>query len=250
MPKERLDVLVAKRGLASSREKAQRLIRAGKVKVDGQMASKPGHQFADDADVEVAEGPRFASRGGEKLECAFEHFALSVDGMTCMDVGASTGGFTDCLLQHGAAKVYAVDVGKGLLDWTLRNDDRVVVVESVNARYLNGGMFPDVMQCVVIDVSFISLTKILPAVTELLAPDGYLVSLVKPQFEAGRKHVGRGGVVRDEAVREEVLAKIRAFGTEELELTWIGQCESSLHGPAGNIESLVYWQKQMRQEEE
>lgn len=239
----RLDQRVVALGLAESREKAQRLIRAGLVTVRGLVQSKPGVEIKEDEPVAVTAQERFVGRGGEKLEGAFAHFQLDVNGLVCLDVGASTGGFTDCLLQHGAAKVYAVDVGKGQLHWKLRQDPRVVVMEELNARYLDANRFPERPAFAVVDVSFISLTKILPAVRQVLADGGRIVTLVKPQFEAGREQVGRGGVVRDPAVREAVLSRIRDFGVDELGLEWLGSCESPLKGPAGNVEFLAYWRR-------
>jgi 23S rRNA (cytidine1920-2'-O)/16S rRNA (cytidine1409-2'-O)-methyltransferase len=241
MPKQRLDVLLVERGLAESREKAQGLIRAGQVLVNGQLADKPGHTFDTEAAFEVKAGPRFVSRGGEKLEGAFDAFHLNVKDLICLDVGASTGGFTDCLLQHGAAKVFCVDVGKGQLHWRLRNDPRVTVMDALNARYLKPADLPVKPRFAVVDVSFISLTRILPAVIQVLDVPAELVTLIKPQFEAGRKEVGKGGVVRDEAVRAAVVENIRAWGTKELALEWLGVCESPLKGPAGNVEYLAYW---------
>ncbi len=242
--KVRVDQLLVQRGLAASREKAQRLILAGAVRVNGSMADKPGHTVSDDPDliltVEAAE--RFVGRGGLKLEKAFEAFGLDVTGRVCLDVGASTGGFTDCLLQHGAARVYAVDVGRGQLDWRLRNDPRVVVREGVNARYLKPGDLPEPVSFAVADVSFISLTKILPAVTPLMV-SGDLVTLIKPQFEAGPEKVGKGGVVRDPAVREQVVEEVRAFGGRLPGLVWQACCESPLKGPAGNVEFLAWWKR-------
>jgi 23S rRNA (cytidine1920-2'-O)/16S rRNA (cytidine1409-2'-O)-methyltransferase len=243
MAKQRLDILLVERALAPSREKAQRLILAGAVRVNGQVADKPGHPCPGDAAIEVAAGERFVGRGGEKLEEAFRRFGLCVDGLVCADIGASTGGFTDCLLQHGAARVYAVDVGKGQLDWRLRNDPRVIVRENVNARHLASGDIPEAPRFATIDVSFISLTLILGPVTRLLAPRGELVTLIKPQFEAGREKVGKGGVVRDPAVHGEVVEKVRRFGTGTLRLDWLDMCESPIRGPAGNIEFLAWWRK-------
>lgn len=243
MPKQRLDLMLVERGLTESREKAQRLILAGAVRVNGQVADKPGRPCTEDAVLEVAAGDKFVSRGGGKLDAAFEAFTLEVTGKVCADIGASTGGFTDCLLQHGAIRVYAVDVGKGQLDWRLRNDPRVIVKEELNARYLSERDIPEPFQFAVIDVSFISLTLILPPVTKLLEPGGQIVSLIKPQFEAGRENVGKGGVVRDKAIHESVIAHIRQFGTQSLPLEWIGLCESPLRGPAGNIEFLAWWRK-------
>jgi 23S rRNA (cytidine1920-2'-O)/16S rRNA (cytidine1409-2'-O)-methyltransferase len=241
MAKERLDVLLVTLGLAASREKAQRLILAGAVRVKGQVADKPGRLHDAGDPVEVEGGERFVSRGGGKLDAAFERFGLDVKGLVCADIGASTGGFTDCLLQHGAAKVYALDVGRGLLDWKLRQDPRVVVREQVNARYLTRDDIPEPFLFAVVDVSFISLTLILPPVTTLIEPGGQLVTLIKPQFEAGKERVGKGGVVRDPAVREDVVRRVREFGEGRLPLRWLGACESPVHGPAGNIEFLAWW---------
>jgi 23S rRNA (cytidine1920-2'-O)/16S rRNA (cytidine1409-2'-O)-methyltransferase len=243
MAKKRLDLLLTERELAESREKAQRLILAGAVRVDGQVADKPGRPCAEDAAVEVEAGDRFVSRGGEKLEEAITRFEIDVRGRVCADIGASTGGFTDCLLQHGAARVYAVDVGRSQLDWKLRNDPRVVVKEGLNARYLQAGDIPEPFSFAVVDVSFISLTLILPPVTKLIAPSGELVTLIKPQFEAGRSKVGKGGVVRDPAVHEEVIDQVRRFGTGTLALEWKGICQSPIKGPAGNVEFLAWWRK-------
>jgi 23S rRNA (cytidine1920-2'-O)/16S rRNA (cytidine1409-2'-O)-methyltransferase len=239
--KRRLDALLVERGLAGTREKAQRLVRAGRVTVDGRIADKPGHRFSVKADINLAEQAGFVSRGGDKLEAAFAAFDLDVKNRICIDVGSSTGGFTDCLLRHGAARVYAVDVGKGQLHWQLRNDERVVVMEKVNARYLDPNDFPDRPTFAAIDVSFISLTMILPAVSSVLGRDAKIVSLIKPQFEAGRKQVGKGGVVRDPEVREEIVNRIRTFGCSELEMEWLGVAESPVRGPAGNIEFLACW---------
>jgi 23S rRNA (cytidine1920-2'-O)/16S rRNA (cytidine1409-2'-O)-methyltransferase len=241
--KQRLDQLLVQRGLAESREKAQRLVLAGEVRVAGQVATKPGHDFAADVEITVDQPERFVSRGGEKLEGAFQAFALNVTGKLCVDVGASTGGFTDCLLQHGAARVFAVDVGKGQLHWKLRNDPRVVVLDGLNARFLRAEHLPAPPKVATVDASFISLTLVLPAVKELLAPGGEIITLIKPQFEAGRAEVGKGGVVRDPRIRQQVVARIRAFGEGQLGLQWLGVCESPLHGPAGNVEFLAYWKK-------
>jgi len=248
--KERLDTLVVKRGLVESREKAQRLILAGQVLVAGQLATKPGHSVDTELDITVKARPRFVGRGGEKLDAAFEAFGLAVEGRVCLDTGASTGGFTDCMLQRGAAQVYAVDVGRGQLHWRLRNDPRVTVMEGVNARYLDSASFVPPPEFAALDVSFISLTKVLPAVKDVLAGLGVLVTLIKPQFEAGREQVRRGGVVRDPAVHQEVLAHIRRFGEESLGLCWQGVCESPLKGPAGNTEFLAWWVKSGRVEQE
>ncbi len=242
MKKTRLDQLVVDKGLAESREKAKRLILAGQVLVDGHPAPKPGHPLTADHKIILKEAERFVSRGGEKLEGAMEAFELSLTGTICLDIGSSTGGFTDCMLQHGAGKVYAVDVGKGQLHWKLREDERVVVMEGVNARYLTPEDIPEPADFASIDTSFISLTKILPAVRLLLKPGGEIVSLIKPQFEAGKKEVDKGrGVITDPAIHEAVVSKVRAFGTEELGLEWLGLATSPIKGPKGNIEFLAHW---------
>ena len=208
--KERLDVLLVKRGMASSREKAKAIIMAGQVYVDGQKEDKAGSMFPEEAPIEVRGNTlKYVSRGGLKLEKAMKQFDLTLSGKVCMDVGASTGGFTDCMLQNGAKKVYSVDVGHGQLDWKLRNDERVVCMEKTNIRYVTPDMVEDVIDFASIDVSFISLTKVLPPVRELLGEDGEIVCLIKPQFEAGREKVGKKGVVRDSKVHEEVITKIR-----------------------------------------
>lgn len=244
MTRARLDQLVVQRGLVESREKAQRLIRAGSVRVADQPATKPGHLYRDDAVITIDEAPRFVGRGGEKLEQALDEFGIRVNDMVCMDIGASTGGFTDCLLQRGARRVFAIDVGKGQLHWNLRQDKRVTVLEGVNARHLEQAWFDEQPAFAVLDVSFISLTKILPAVTTILAPGAGVVTLIKPQFEAGREEVGKGGVVRDKAVHDAVVEKVRRFGTDELGWAWQGQCVSPIRGPAGNVEFLAYWRKE------
>ncbi len=246
MGKIRLDQRVVELGLAESREKAQRLIRAGQVLVNGQPKDKPGHTIDAEAEVQLRAGERFVSRGGEKLEAAFQQFGVNVQGLICMDIGASTGGFTDCLLQHGAARVYAIDVGRGQLHWKLAKDPRVTVMDEVNARYLKPADLPEQPAFAAIDVSFISLTKILPAAAAILPPGGRIVTLIKPQFEAGREEVGRGGVVKDEAARARAIARIRAFGTDELGLEWLRDCPSPVVGPAGNVEHLAYWKKSER----
>ncbi|MGD9873843.1 MAG: TlyA family RNA methyltransferase [Kiritimatiellia bacterium] len=243
MSRMRLDQLLVERGLAESREKAQRLIRAGEVLVKGQPQTKPGHEFDPEAEITIKESMPFVGRGGQKLEEAFSVFGLDVTGKVCLDIGASTGGFTDCLLQHGAQRVYAIDVGTGQLHWQLRSDPRVVVMEKVNARHLKPEDLPEQAAFAVIDVSFISLTKILPAVTALLQENAELVTLIKPQFEAGREKVQRGGVVRDEAVRAEVVESVKQFGTGTLGLKWMGVCTSPIKGPAGNVEFLAWWKK-------
>jgi len=246
---ERLDILVTRKGLADTREAAQRLIRAGQVRVGGSTASKPGQKMSEDVDLEVKQGPRFVSRGGEKLESAFRAFDLEVSGLVCLDVGASTGGFTDCMLQHGADRVFAVDVGKGQLHWKLRNNERVTVMERVNARYLEMSDFDARPQFAAIDVSFISLTKILPPVTKIVEESGDMVTLVKPQFEAERRQVGKGGVIRDAGLRSAIVDRIAQFGMRELGLDCRGVCRSPLKGPAGNEEFLIHWKTPETSEE-
>jgi 23S rRNA (cytidine1920-2'-O)/16S rRNA (cytidine1409-2'-O)-methyltransferase len=197
--KQRLDIALVERGLADSREKAQALILAGKVTVDSQKSTKPGHAIASTAHIEVAEPLKYVSRGGLKLEAALAHFGISAAGKICVDVGTSTGGFTDCLLQHGALRVHAVDTGAGQIDWKLRTDPRVVLHERLNARFLRLEDLGETVQLMVCDVSFISVTLLIPALAPLLDPDGDWIILVKPQFEAGREFVTNGGIVRDPA---------------------------------------------------
>lgn len=242
MKKIRLDQLLVEKNLAESREKAQRLIRAGKVRVKNQPAEKPGHTFPEDSEIVILEPERFVSRGGEKLLGAMEEWSLSLEGAVCMDIGSSTGGFTDCMLQFGAVKVFAVDVGKGQLHLKLREDERVIVMEETNARYITIEDIGEQADFASIDTSFISLTKILPPLKDLIKPGGHIVSLIKPQFEAGREQVGKGGVVRDPAIHEEVIEKVKKFGTETLGFKWLGVCTSPIKGPAGNIEFLAYWE--------
>lgn len=243
MAKQRLDLMLVERELAASREKAQRLILAGVVRVEGAVSDKPGREVDVAAAVTVEAPEPFVGRGGGKLEAAFRAFSLNVTGLVCVDIGASTGGFTDCMLQHGAARVYAIDVGHGQLDWRLRNDPRVVVKEGLNARYLSARDIPEPFRFASVDVSFISLTLILPPVTTLIEPGGELVTLIKPQFEAGREQVEKGGVVRDPAARDEAVRRVREFGVGTLGLEWLGLCESPLKGPAGNVEFLAWWRK-------
>jgi len=240
--KTRLDILLTERGLAESRSQAQRLVMAGQVRVAGQVADKPSDQVMENAEISVEKGPRFVSRGGEKLEGALEAFGLqNLEGRICADLGASTGGFTDCVLQHGAARVYAVDVGYGVLHWKLRNDPRVVVMERVNARNITG--FPEPIQFVTIDASFISLKIILPVVASWWPQaTGQIVALIKPQFEAGREEVARGdGVVRDPEVHRKVLNSVLDFA-RQLGFGIRGLVRSSLLGPKGNTEFLVWLQ--------
>ncbi len=239
-PKERLDILLTERGLAESRSLAQKLVMAGQVRVDGQVVLKPAIRFPVDVEIQVERGPRYVSRGGEKLEAALEAFGLNaLDGRLCADIGASTGGFTDCLLQHGAGKVYAVDVGYGELHWKLRSDPRVVVMERTNARYVEG--FPEPIPLVTIDASFISLRILLPVVRGWLEMQGgEVVALIKPQFEAGRAEVSRGdGVIQDSSIHRRVLLEILEFAAGQ-GFAVRGLVRSPLKGPKGNTEFLVH----------
>lgn len=239
--KERIDQRLVREGLAESRSKAQALILAGQVLVDNVVVDKPGKLVPREARVEIkGRSIPYVSRGGLKLEAALRMFCLDVRGLTCLDIGAGTGGFTDCLLQHGAATVYAVDVGRHQLDWRLRQDARVIVREGINARYLKPEDFPVRFDLVTIDVSFISLKKILPAVVPLLASTGSIIALIKPQFEAGRREVGRGGIVRDPATHERVIREIRTFAERELQLGCLGLRESPILGSDGNKEFLIH----------
>ncbi len=238
--KERLDVMLVNRGLAPSREKAKAIIMSGQVYVDGQKEDKAGTSFAEEVKIEVRGNTLpYVSRGGLKLEKAMNNFGVNVDKKICMDVGASTGGFTDCMLQNGAVKVYSVDVGHGQLAWKLRQDERVVCMEKTNIRYVEPADIPDRIEFSSIDVSFISLTKVLLPVKNLLTDDGRIVCLIKPQFEAGREKVGKKGVVRDKAVHREVIEKVieyaASIGFNILNLDY-----SPIKGPEGNIEYLLY----------
>jgi 23S rRNA (cytidine1920-2'-O)/16S rRNA (cytidine1409-2'-O)-methyltransferase len=237
MARERLDVLLVQRGLCPSREKAQRVIMAGEVFSAGTRMDKASQLVENEAPLEVRAADRYVGRGGHKLEAALRHFAIDPAGWTCLDVGASTGGFTDCLLQHGASKVYALDVGHGQLDWKIRNDPRVVVMEHCNARHLQTGDLPEKVRLAVADVSFISLTLVLPPVAGLLTDGGMMVALIKPQFELSRGEVGRGGIVRDEALRQKAVEKIRDFAAG-CGWTWGGVTDSPIAGADGNREFL------------
>jgi len=252
MTKVRLDVLLVERGLAESRAKAQALIMAGQVRIADQVALKPATSVDASAALTVDSGPRFVSRGGEKLDAALEAFAIDVTGLVCADVGASTGGFTDCLLQRGAAKVYAIDVGKGILHWKLRNDKRVVVMEQTNARFVES--LPEQVGLVTADASFISLKIILPVIHKWISPshpsplpleegrrgEGEIVALIKPQFEAGKKDVSRGdGVIRDPEIHQQVLLDVLNFAQQE-GFHIRGLIKSPLLGPKGNAEFLVW----------
>ncbi|KPK00896.1 MAG: hypothetical protein AMK71_07545 [Nitrospira bacterium SG8_35_4] len=240
--KVRLDKLLFERGLVESREKAKALILAGNVLVNGQVVDKAGSLVKLDDSVSLKERLRYVSRGGLKLEQALHEFNIDVKGVIAMDVGASTGGFTDCLLQNGARKVYAIDVGYGQFDIKLRNDERVVLLEKTNIRYLEKEKVEDAINIAVIDVSFISLLKVIPRVMEFLQEEAEIVALIKPQFEVGRKDVGKGGVVKDEEKRRAAVARIKSE-SEKIGLTVAGITESPLKGPKGNVEYLIYLRK-------
>ena len=241
--KERLDVLLVQQGLANSRELAKAYIMAGNVYVDGQKEDKAGTKVAVTAKLEVKGNQmKYVSRGGYKLEKAMDVFGIRLNGKICLDIGASTGGFTDCMLQNGASKVYAIDVGYGQFAWKLRNDERVVCLEKTNVRYVTHEQVPDEGDFASIDVSFISLTKVLPAVLGVLGEKGQLVCLIKPQFEAGREKVGKKGVVRDSSVHREIIEMIVEYvRTQSLGI--LGLDFSPIKGPEGNIEYLIYLDK-------
>ncbi len=236
--KIRLDQLLVNRGLAESGQKARALILAGQVTVDGQKSDKPGHSIAEDARIELAERMPYVSRGGFKLAGALDHFGINVAGRVCLDVGASTGGFTDCLLQRGAARVCSLDVGHGQIDWKLRQDPRVEVREGVNARFLKPEDFPEKFDLAVCDASFISVTLLIPAIVPLLSGQGEMIILVKPQFEVGRSQVGKGGIVRDPELHRAACDRVRAV-VESLGFR-TDIVESSIRGTEGNREFLLY----------
>ncbi len=236
--KIRVDQLLVERGLAESRERAQALILAGYVLVNGQKATKPGHSVAGDAAIEVTERMPYVSRGGYKLAAALDHWGIGVAGKTCLDVGASTGGFTDCLLQRGAARVWAIDVGHRQLDWKIRNDPRVVVREGLNARTLPPAEFPEKFDLAVCDASFISTTMLIPAMVPLLAPHGEMILLVKPQFEVERGQVGKGGIVREPELHQAACGRVR--GAAEAQGFATDIIESPILGAEGNREFLLY----------
>lgn len=237
--KERIDLLVVERGLAESRTKAQALVLAGQVVVDDQRVDKPGALVSTEADIRLkGEVLPYVSRGGLKLKGAIDHFQLRVKDAVCADIGASTGGFTDCLLQEGANRVHAIDVGRAQLHEKLRKDPRVISREQVNARFLTDEDLPEPVDVIVIDVSFISLKQVLPSVLPKLKAGGLLIALVKPQFEVGRENVGKGGVVRDEAARAGAIQSVREF-VEAEGLEVFGLMDSTLPGPAGNLEALL-----------
>lgn len=237
--KQRLDILLVDRGLAPTRTRAQSLIMEGVVFVDGQKVDKSGTLVKQESNISIKDSSlKYVGRGGLKLEGALKHFEIDVRDKIALDVGASTGGFTDCLLQSGAARVYALDVGYGQLDWKLRNDERVIVMEKINARHLKCEDIPELVDIIVIDVSFISLTKIIPPVIQILKPSGVLVALIKPQFEVGKGEVGKGGIVKDEDKHKEVVEKITKFA-DELDLDVRGVIPSPITGAQGNKEFLI-----------
>ena len=244
MKRERIDKLLVDRGLAESRTKAQAMVMAGVVLVNEQRVEKPSQQFDTNSSVRVKGGDdpttRYVGRGGLKLEAALREFQINVDGRVCLDVGASTGGFTDCLLQHGASKVVAIDVGHNQIDWRLRNDSRVEVREGVNARYLQPEEFQEKFDLAVMDVSFISATKVLPAIVPLVRKGGPIITLIKPQFEVGRGEVGGGGIVRDEAKRLRAVAEVNRAASE-LGLEVVGLMRSPIEGAEGNVEFLAVY---------
>ncbi len=238
--KQRLDVLLVERGLLPSREKAQRAIMAGLVRVGEAVADKPGQKVPADAPLSLKETSRYVGRGGYKLEAALTHFGVDPTGLVCLDIGASTGGFTDCLLQHGAARVYAVDVGHSQLDWKIRSDPRVVVHEKFNARHLAPESLPERVALCVIDVSFISLRLILPGAFSVLEPGGRVLALIKPQFELGREEVDPGrGVVRDPAAHQRAIESVHSFVLGPLAKSWQGVVDSPILGGDGNREFLA-----------
>ena len=246
--KERLDVLLVKRNLAASREKAKAIIMSGNVYVDNQKEDKPGTTFPEESKIEVrGHTLPYVSRGGLKLEKAMKEFQVSVEGKVCTDVGSSTGGFTDCMLQNGAVKVFAIDVGHGQLDWKLRQDERVVCMEKTNIRYVTPEDIGEAVAFASVDVSFISLALVLPAARNLLTDDGRMVCLIKPQFEAGREKVGKKGVVRDKAVHIEVIEKVIDIA-DGLHFKVLGLDYSPIKGPEGNIEYLIYLEKRPEDE--
>jgi 23S rRNA (cytidine1920-2'-O)/16S rRNA (cytidine1409-2'-O)-methyltransferase len=241
--KDRLDHRLVAQGLVQSREVAARMILAGEVRVNGTVIDKPAKAVSAEASVEIVpQGSRFVSRGGEKLAAALEACSIDPRGLICLDVGCSTGGFTDCLLQQGAARVYAVDVGYGQFDWRLRRDPRVVLIERTNIRYIERSAVPESIDLTVIDVSFISLTKVLPSVMQFLGPGARVIALVKPQFEVGKGQVGRGGIVRDEAQRQDVLQRIVHFGGG-LGLRALKTLDCPVKGKKGNHEILAIFER-------
>lgn len=250
MARMRLDLLLVKRGFVESRHRAQAMVMAGEVLVDGQKAEKPGRQVRSDVAIRlVRQKPRFVSRAGFKLEAALEHFRIDVEGAVCLDIGASTGGFTDCLLQHGADRVHAVDVGVGQLHWRIRCDQRVIVREKLNARNLLFDDVGEIVDFVCCDVSFISVTKILPRIPKVLRPGGPAVVLAKPQFEVGKGEVGKGGIVRDPAQHRRVVETVSA-AMAECGFESVGSIRSPIRGASGNREFLVHGRHRLSPEGE
>ncbi|MGQ9632476.1 MAG: TlyA family RNA methyltransferase [bacterium] len=245
MRRERLDKLMVERGLVRTRAEAQGLILAGEVSVNGEVCTKAGRRIQTDCEIEIAERQRYVGRGGYKLEGALNHFGIFVEGKVAIDVGASTGGFTDCLLKRGAVRVYAIDVGYGQLAWELRSDPRVIVMERTNARHLKPSSLPEKADLATIDVSFISLKLIIPPVLELLKPQCELIALIKPQFEAGRAEVCRGGIVRSPEVRGRIVEEVREF-VGNLGMEVVGVIESPIAGADGNVEYLLYARRKCR----
>lgn len=240
MGKMRLDKLLVERGLVPSRERGQALIIAGQVLVNGQKQDKPGTPVPEESEIRIlGEVLPYVSRGGLKLESALKEFALSVEGATALDIGASTGGFTDCLLQHGCKKVYAVDVGYGQLAWKIRQDPRVITIERVNIRQIDPSLIPELADIAVIDVSFISLEKVIPSILRFLKPQSDIVALIKPQFEVGKGQVGKGGIVRDDAARDAAVDRITAF-IHEQNCDVKGVIPSPIRGQDGNVEFLIH----------
>jgi 23S rRNA (cytidine1920-2'-O)/16S rRNA (cytidine1409-2'-O)-methyltransferase len=238
--KQRLDHLLVARGLCESREKGKRLILAGDVLVNDEPITKAGQLVPEDAEIRIKAQPKFVSRGGFKMEGALEHFGINVTGLTCLDVGASTGGFTDCLLQRGASKVYAFDVGTNQLVWKLRSDPRVVSRENYNVRHLNKEDVPEPVDLIVADVSFISLTLVLPPAFQTLRQGGHAVVLIKPQFELSKEEIGRGGIVREKALHEKACKKIEDFARSQPGWEWRDLMESPIQGTDGNREFLAW----------
>lgn len=239
MAKQRVDALLVSQGLCESREQAKRLIMAGEVMVGTERVAKPSTKVAEDADLSVKERPKYVGRGGFKIEGALKEFGIDPKGWVCADLGASTGGFTDCLLQQGAVKVHAIDVGTNQLVWKLRSDERVVSKERFNARNLTVDDLGERVKLVVMDLSFISLTKVLPAAFSILEEGGMIIPLIKPQFELSREEVGKGGIVREPELHEKAVQKIRTFITEELGREWAGVMTSPITGTDGNVEFLA-----------
>ena len=243
MNKIRLDQLLVNRSLVESKEKAQKLIYGGLVKVNEILSTKPGHKFNEDCKINIKQKEKYVSRGGLKFEEAYNKFNLKIKNNICLDIGSSTGGFTDFMLQHKADRIYAVDCGTNQLHWTLRKNSKIVVMEKTNARYLSKKEIPELVDLCTIDVSFISLKKILPSVIKLINNNGVIVSLIKPQFEAGKDQIDKGGVVTNPIIHEKVINDIKDFGEKKLNLKWLDFCISPLKGPAGNKEFFAYWRK-------